>query len=372
MRDLGTLGGRATGASAINAAGHVVGFAFLTPDPNTGGDRPRAFVWTPEAGMQNLGTLGGCCSSASDINDAGLVVGESETADFRTHAFRWTARGGLRDLGHLGGGHSFAADVNAAGQVVGGSRTAAGPTHAFVWDATSGMRDITRTLASEYQASAINNLGQVVVVKFNDEHPETEPPSGFIWQAGKPLQPITLAPGIVGAVPTDINDRGQVVGVADDDRRVSHAFFWQRDAGMVVVPGPPGDNALALNNVGQVVGQSSNFAALWTVRVHTAAAPVVDRLLAIPLAPGEQPQLAPNGGVWLRVRLTDAGDDGPWDWRLAWGDGVVNTPAQVAQSGEFVFLRRRPYAPGTYTIAVSATDTGGATSARVTTTVTAP
>jgi hypothetical protein len=108
---------------------------------------------------------------------------------------------------------------------------------------------------------------------------------------------------------------------------------------------------------------------IWTV-AHIPAPPVVDRLLAVVLAPGDQPTLAPDGGVWLRVRLTDTDDDGPWDWRIAWGDGVVNTPRRVARSGEFVFLRRTPYTtPGPHTIAVTATDPTGATSRPATTTL---
>ena len=106
-----------------------------------------------------------------------------------------------------------------------------------------------------------------------------------------------------------------------------------------------------------------------TVRVATPGAPAVDRLQAAPLAPGVYPQYAPNGGVWLRVRLTDADTPtpGPWAWRINWGDGVVHAPT-VAIKGEFAFVRATPYAtPGPHMITVTTSDPGGLASAAATT-----
>ena len=103
-----------------------------------------------------------------------------------------------------------------------------------------------------------------------------------------------------------------------------------------------------------------------------ARAPVIDpRILrAGRLPPGIYAEYAPHGGIWLRVRLTDPGDVGPWSWRIDWGDGVVNTP-EADVKGDFLFLRTTPYpAPGAYTITASATDHGGLASANVATRVT--
>jgi len=95
-------------------------------------------------------------------------------------------------------------------------------------------------------------------------------------------------------------------------------------------------------------------------------APVIDQLQAIVIPPGVVPGLS---GVWLRVRLTDPGDPGPWNWRIDWGDGVVTTPT-VAIQGAFAFLRAEPYStPGPHAITVTATDPSGLASAPVTTTV---
>jgi hypothetical protein len=74
--------------------------------------------------------------------------------------------------------------------------------------------------------------------------------------------------------------------------------------------------------------------------------------------------------VWLRVRLTDTGDDGSWHWRIDWGDGLVTTTKEpVALMGPFAFVRRTPYTtPGPHTITVTATDPTRSTSRPASTT----
>jgi hypothetical protein len=143
------------------------------------------------------------------------------------------------------------------------------------------------------------------------------------------------------------------------------------------LPGATGSRASALNDGGQVVGTSvnrlhlgSSDAVLWTVRAAEPGAPTVDRLNAVVLPPGllTAPDGTPLSGVWLRVRLADPGDAGPWDWRIDWGDGVVHTPTDVRRTGEFAFLRSAPYTTaGPHTITVTATDPSGLTSTPATT-----
>jgi probable HAF family extracellular repeat protein len=90
MTDLGTMGGIASGALAINERGQVV----VTYD-RSGAN--RLFLW--EAGKStDLGTLGGSFSGASAgrgiINERGQVVGQSETAAGESHAVLWMLKSG--------------------------------------------------------------------------------------------------------------------------------------------------------------------------------------------------------------------------------------------------------------------------------------
>jgi probable HAF family extracellular repeat protein len=67
MADLGTLGGRSSGAQGINECGQVVG----TDSARFG---EQAFLWQNGL-MISLGTAGADGSSAHAINDQGQIVG---------------------------------------------------------------------------------------------------------------------------------------------------------------------------------------------------------------------------------------------------------------------------------------------------------
>jgi probable HAF family extracellular repeat protein len=372
MRDLGTLGGANSRAFSINAAGQVVGGA------QTEAAEFHPFLWTPAGGMRDLGTLGGRFTLAHNVNASGEVVGGGNTEDGAFHAFLWTPAAGIQDLGTLGGPFSRARDINTAGQVVGSSLSAAGPERAFRWTAEGGMEDLGTLGGAFSAAEGINDAGDAV----GGSSAADGAFHAVLWSAARGMEDLT--PDSPFSLATDINNAGQVVGWSRAARGAPpRAVVWARGAGLVPLPPLPGDDAseaLALNDRGQVVGRSARVvpgnaaglarAVLWAVDAATApGAPVVSRLQAAPLPPGVYPDYAPDGGVWLRVRLTDADTPapGPWAWRIDWGDGVVHTPT-VALKGEFAFVRATPYAaPGPHTITVSATDPGGLASAEVST-----
>jgi probable HAF family extracellular repeat protein len=125
-RDIGTLGGRNTYATRINAAGQVAGTS------ETADGSQRAFLYRGGQ-LHDLGTLGGRESSVSDLNDRGQVTGSSRTANGEAHGFLYSG-GRMHDLGTLGGTYgSYPTDINALGQVVGLSETASGESHTFLY-----------------------------------------------------------------------------------------------------------------------------------------------------------------------------------------------------------------------------------------------
>jgi len=95
MRRLGTLGGKTSGAVAINNHGQIVGRSALT-----GSTGFHAFVWE-DGRMTDLGTLRGLVSEAVAINDYGQIIGSVITKPstgkagdkVERHAVLWMRRG---------------------------------------------------------------------------------------------------------------------------------------------------------------------------------------------------------------------------------------------------------------------------------------
>ncbi len=235
--------------------------------------------------VTDLGTLGGTFGVATGINNKGWADGNANLpGDTKQHDFLWIE--GLKiDLGTLGGPNSgeFAhARPNERGQVVGHAETSTPDpngedfcffgTHLiclpFLWQ--NGVMTPLPTLGGDNGAALdINNRGQVVGVAENTTlDPACPTPTlhdlPVLWENGE-IQELPTFPGDPDGYALTINDNGQAVGGSGINftcfgffNNSVHAVLWQN--GTVTDLGNLGGTmnnlAFNINNQGQVVGES--------------------------------------------------------------------------------------------------------------------
>jgi probable HAF family extracellular repeat protein len=142
----------------------------------------------------------------------------------------------------LGGGYAYG--INASGQVVGQN----GAGHAFLY--SKGITVDLGTLGGTYSfALNINNRGQVV--GWADNPGNTT--QGFLYSNGKM---VGLSPGSTSGGAQGINASGQVVGWYTDSSAGTHPFIYSNGAMTSLGTFPSGSNTypLSINSNGQVVG----------------------------------------------------------------------------------------------------------------------
>jgi probable HAF family extracellular repeat protein len=292
--ELGTLGGTASGANAINDRGWAMGLANLPGDATA-----HATVWI-YGKTYDLGTLGGPNSAVgwpAVKNNHGVIVGVSDTADdnplhevwscalafFPTpsgkncRGFVWKD-GKMRALPTLGGYNGVATGVNNRGQIVGWAETTYhDPTCTspqvlqFLGVIYGPGKDQVQALPpygddQDSAATAINDKGQVVGIsgQCSNAVGGLSAHHAVLWENGVATD-IGNFGGIAWNTPTAINNRGQVVGFSDfpgdsATLRNYHAFVWTKNGGMQDLKTLPGDTrsiAWGINDRGQIVGQSS-------------------------------------------------------------------------------------------------------------------
>jgi probable HAF family extracellular repeat protein len=278
--DLGTLGGNASFADAINNRGQVVGGALNTiPDSDANGltlghfppflfpvaTQNRAFLWRHGV-MHDLGTLGtGNDAVALFVNDLGQVSGVSftnttpnaTTGNPTQDPFFWED-GKMVDIGTLGGTQGVPYWMNNRGQVVGYSTEVTDQnSHAFLWDKEKGLKDLGFLPGGTYgNAEGINDAGEVVG--------GSDSSSGFhafLWGKGVMTDLGNLA-GDCSSQATSINSRGQIVGNGSIDcNNEAHAILFENggtptDLNTLVPPGSTVTvlNAFNINDRGEIAG----------------------------------------------------------------------------------------------------------------------
>jgi probable HAF family extracellular repeat protein len=101
--------------------------------------------------------------------------------------------------------------------------------------------------------AGLNNLNQVVGVWNN----YSTPPSGFFYDVNsKQLNTTFNVPGAVYTFPTAINDNQEVVGSWEDQNFVGHGFYWNATAGFsdIDIPGDTEMYLVGINNQSVILG----------------------------------------------------------------------------------------------------------------------
>ena len=164
------------------------------------------------------------------MNDSGQIVGSSNIGpphNSTSHAFSWTPSGGMIDLGTVGGGNSQtkAFAVNSSGQVLGdyGGPGIVGPEGGFVWTRSSGLIDLGSLGGGNTYPFAENANGEVVGYSSTARGAV----HAFAWTRAKGMVDLGTLPGDGSSSADAVNDRGQIVGEsASTHSGVSHAVLW--------------------------------------------------------------------------------------------------------------------------------------------------
>jgi probable HAF family extracellular repeat protein len=151
-------------------------------------------------------------------------------------------------------------DVNESGVIVGiAGYTAPEPDRAVLWTKDGTIRYLETPAGMESQASAVNNLGQAA----GSTTAPQSPSEAALWLTDGSLVPLGSLSGGSFSNAFDLNDAGQVVGIAGAGGYFG--FVWDEASGMQPLPRLDSSftSAEAINNLGQIVGYSGSSAVLW-------------------------------------------------------------------------------------------------------------
>lgn len=198
--------------------------------------------------VTDLGTLGGNATEAHAINNAGQITGSSNLKTGASHAFLYSS-GKISDIGSLGGTSAIGLGINSSGQAVGYSTQADGSYRGFLF--SNGVMTALPTLSGNYgTAYGINNSGQIVGNSLNASNIA----AGILIQNGT-VTDIGNLGGVDGTYANAINNFGQIVGLSYNKQGNFLAFLWQN--GTMTSIGTLGgqwSQAYGINDSGQITG----------------------------------------------------------------------------------------------------------------------
>lgn len=306
---------------------------------------------------------------AHGINNLGHVVGGAKdgTLTRPMHAVLWQNVGAPPlDLGFLGRGayvdYSEAFGINDFGHVVGNSALGT-LTRGFLW--RNGQMIDLGALSGQVvsEAKAINNKG--LIVGKSNFYPVTWTYEMANLSSTPSIRQLPVPTGFFSAQPTAVNDSGDVTGHAGSPSIDAHAVLWRNGQAidLGIWPGGHYSAATGINNLGQIVGigtvagDNLDHALMWTVTAAGGgggggtpnATPVAN------LQATSSTTIRRGGSVSVQASFNDP-DNGPWSYKLLWGDGGVTT-GNVASAGTIQGISPHAYgSAGTFKVKLTVTD----------------
>jgi probable HAF family extracellular repeat protein len=305
----------------------------------------QAFGLPPMAGADPL--FGSIHTYGHGLNNLGQMVGASKEGapNYFLHAVLWQTKDTPpQDLGFLGKGayvdYSEAYGINDLAHVVGNSALGTA-TRGFLW--RNGRMIDLGALSGQVvsEARVINNQGLIagksnlypVIWKYDVANSNSTPV----------IQQLPIPSGFFSAQPTAVNDSGDVAGYAGSPSIDAHAILWRNGQAIDLGVWPGGRYSVAngINNLGQIVGAGTvvgdnlDHALMWTVVTTGSGGGTTNATPSASLQATSSTSIRVGGSVSVQASLADP-DNGPWSYKLDWGDGstmVGNTSNTGAISG---------------------------------------
>jgi hypothetical protein len=188
-------------------------------------------------------------------------------------------RGRFTRIAYPGAVYTRALGINNRGQVVGEYLDQHGVIHGYRWE-KGRFATFDGPLGNGASISDINDRGDMVGVYLLDPTNVLAGVRGFLLRNGK----YTTFPALdfLGTFPLDINNRGQIAGFAtsDPDAAEVHGFLFAKGldgpATQIDVPGAPSTAVTGLDDCGRIVG-------FYDLRPNTARSAQPSRTAATPL-----------------------------------------------------------------------------------------
>jgi probable HAF family extracellular repeat protein len=329
----------------------------------------QAFGLPPMAGVDPL--FGAIHTYGHGLNNLGQMVGASKEGapNYFLHAVLWQTKDTPpQDLGFFGKGayvdYSEAYGINDLAHVVGNSALGTA-TRGFLW--RDGRMIDLGALSGQVvsEARAINNQGLIagksnlypVIWKYDVTNSNSTPV----------IQQLAIPSGFFSAQPTALNDSADIAGYAGSPNIDAHAILWRNGQAIDLGIWPGGHYSVAngINNLGQIVGTGTiagdnlDHALMWTVVTTGSGGGTTNATPSASLQATSSTSIRVGGSVSVQAGLADP-DNGPWSYKLDWGDGTT-TVGNAGNTGTISGISPHIYIKsGSFKAKLIVTDSKGA------------